>query len=131
MSNGCSQRNVGQALTSNFRLNHLNTALLANDSSVLHALILSAQALIVLHRPKDFRAEEPVPLRLESPVVDGLRLLYLPERPLANRVGRGERDAQRVEGKGILGLFEEIIEIAQVGCLLSELGSRKASYFQQ
>jgi hypothetical protein len=48
---------------------------------VLHALVLAAQALVVLDRPEDAGAEQAVPLRLEGAVVDGLGLLDLAERP--------------------------------------------------
>jgi hypothetical protein len=44
---------------------------------VLHALVLAAQALVVLDRPEDARAEQAVPLRLEGAVVDRLGLLDL------------------------------------------------------
>src|SRR5260370_40532833 len=91
-----------------------DTALLADHSAVLHALVLAAVALVVLHRPEDLGAEEPVALRLEGAVVDGFRLLHLPVRPLADLLRRRQRDADGVEGKRILRLLEEIENVLHV-----------------
>src|SRR5690606_13994992 len=74
-----------------------DAALLADDALVLHALVLAAQALIVLDRPEDARAEQAVALGLEGTVVDRLRLLDLTERPRRDLVGAGDRDADRIE----------------------------------
>src|SRR3546814_1151552 len=59
----------------------LDTAFFADDALVFHALVLAAQAFIVLDRAKDARAEQAVPLRLEGAVVDRLRLLDLAVGP--------------------------------------------------
>ena len=109
---GRRQIDVAEALAAHLRLDDLDAALLADDPAVLHALVLAAVALVVLHRPEDLRAEEPVPLRLEGPVVDGLRLLDLAVGPLADLLGRRERDANRAERKRILGLLEEAEDVA-------------------
>jgi hypothetical protein len=61
---------------------------------ILHALVLAAQALVVLDRPEDARAEQAVTLRLERAVVDGFRLLDL-------AVGPGQ-DLLRAEASEIL-----------------------------
>ena len=63
------------------RQRHLDAALLADDALVLHALVLAAQALVVLDRPEDARAEQAVALGLEGAVVDRLRLLDLAVGP--------------------------------------------------
>ncbi len=63
------QVDVAEALTAHLGLDDLDAALLADDPAVLHALVLAAVALVVLHRPEDLRAEEAVPLRLERAVV--------------------------------------------------------------
>src|SRR6185369_6310755 len=57
---------MAHALAPNLGERHLDAALLADDALVLHALVLPAQALIVLHRAEDARAEQPVALRLEG-----------------------------------------------------------------
>ena len=73
-----------EALAAHLGLDDLDAALLADDAAVLHALVLAAVALVVLHRAEDLGAEEPVALRLEGPVVDRLGLLDLAVRPLAD-----------------------------------------------
>src|SRR5205823_5632483 len=108
------QVDVAQPLAPHLALDHLDAALLAHHPAVLHALVLAAVALVVLHRPEDLRAEEPVPLRLEGAVIDGLRLLHLAVRPLADLLRRRQRDADGVEGERILGLLEEIENVLHV-----------------
>src|SRR5439155_8696356 len=89
---------VPHALAAHLGLNDLDAALLADHDPVPHALVLAPVALVVLGRPEDLRAEQAVPFRLEGPVVDGLRLLDLAVAPRADLLGRGDRDADRVEG---------------------------------
>src|SRR5262249_42093208 len=69
------QFDMAHALAPHAAERHLDRALLADDTLVLHALVLAAQALVVLDRPEDARAEQAVALGLEGAVVDGLRLL--------------------------------------------------------
>jgi hypothetical protein len=64
-----------------------DAALLADDALVLHALVLAAQALVVLDRAEDAGAEQAVALRLERPVVDRLRLFDFAEGPGKNLLG--------------------------------------------
>src|SRR5262249_26767897 len=75
----------------------LDAALLADDAAVLHALVLAAQALVVLDRAEDARAEQAVALRLEGPVVDGLRLLDLAEGPGPDALRACDRDLDLIE----------------------------------
>jgi hypothetical protein len=75
------QLDMAHALTAHARQRDFNAALLADDALVLDALVLAAQALIVLDRAEDARAEQAVALGLERPVVDRLRLLDLAEGP--------------------------------------------------
>src|SRR5690606_11532361 len=75
VGDGGRQGDVAQALTAHLGLDHLDAALLADHAAVLHALVLAAVALVVLHRPEDARAKQAVTLGLEGPVVDRLRLL--------------------------------------------------------
>ena len=108
------QLDVAQALTAHLGLDDLDAALLADDAAVLHALVLAAVALVVLHRPKDLRAEQTVPLRLERAVVDRLRLLHLAVGPLADLLRRRQRDANRAERKRVLRLLEEVEDVFHV-----------------
>src|SRR5690606_41442994 len=75
---------VAHAFAADLRQRHLDAALLADDAAILHPLVLAAQALIVLDRTEDARAEQAVALGLERPVVDGFRLLDLAIRPGAD-----------------------------------------------
>src|SRR3546814_20213277 len=45
---------------------NLDNAFFADDALVFHALVLAAQAFIVLDRAQDERAEQAVPVRLEG-----------------------------------------------------------------
>src|SRR5207342_3397637 len=64
---------------------------------VLHALVLAAQALVVLDRPEDAGAEQAVALGLEGTVVDGLRLLDLAVGPGQNLLRGRDRNPDLVE----------------------------------
>ncbi|MNC88331.1 hypothetical protein D3C83_41330 [compost metagenome] len=99
---------VTRTLAADLRVDDLDAALLADDAAVLHALVLAAEALVVLDRPEDLGAEEPVPLRLEGAVVDRLGLLHLAVGPRADLLGRSEPDLDRVELLVLLDLLEEL-----------------------
>ena len=75
----------------------LHPALLAHHAAVLQALVLAAQALVVLDRAEDLGAEQPVAFRLEGAVVDRLRLLDLAVRPRPDLLRGGESDPDRLE----------------------------------
>jgi len=69
---GARELDVAHALAAHLGERHLDAALLADDAAVLQALVLAAEALVVLRRTEDLGAEKAVPLRLEGAVVDGL-----------------------------------------------------------
>src|SRR3546814_4433907 len=75
---------MAHALAAYFRDRDFDTAFLADDALVFHALILAAQAFIILDRTKDARAEQAVTFGLERAVVDGFGLLDFAETPRAN-----------------------------------------------
>src|SRR5690606_26146594 len=91
------QLDVAHALTAHLGARDLDTAALADDALEAHALVLAAVALPVPGGAEDLLAEEPVLLRLEGAVVDGLGLLHLTVRPGTDVLGRGQADAQLVE----------------------------------
>src|SRR6202042_1162774 len=91
------QVDVAHPLTANLRAGDLDAAPLAHDSLVADALVLTAVALPVLGRTEDALAEQAVLLGLERPVVDRLRLGDLPRAPLADLLGGGKTDLDRVE----------------------------------
>src|ERR1700712_4466911 len=88
---------VAHALTTDLGPGHLDAAALTDDALEPDPLVLAAVALPVAGRTEDLLAEEPVLLRLEGAVVDGLRLLDLAVGPLPNVLGGGQADAQLVE----------------------------------
>src|SRR5688572_17257667 len=88
---------MAHAVAPHTRQGDLDAALLADDTLVFHALVLAAQALVVLDRPKDARAEQAVALGLEGAVVDGLRLLDLAVGPGKNLFRARDRNPDLVE----------------------------------
>ena len=91
------QLDMAHALAPHARQRHLDRALLADDALVLHPLVLAAQALVVLDRPEDARAEQAVALGLEGAVVDGLRLFDLAVGPGQNLFRARDRNPDLVE----------------------------------
>src|SRR5690606_22096464 len=67
------------------------------DALPIYLLVLAAVARPVLGRAEDLLAEEPFPLGLQGPVVDGLGLLHLARRPGPNLLGSGQPDLDPVE----------------------------------
>ena len=105
---------MAHALAAHLGEGHLDAALLADDAAVLHALVLAAQALVVLDRSEDAGAEQAVTLRLEGAVVDGLRLLDLAVGPGADALRAGDRDADLVEGRRALRLAQYVDQIGHL-----------------
>ena len=97
-----------QALATDLRVNDLDAALVANDTAMLHPLIFAANALEIAHGSKNLGAEQAITLRLEGPVVDGLRLLNFTVGPAADLLRRSQRDLDRVEGQRIGRFVEEV-----------------------
>src|SRR5262249_2849859 len=94
---GRGQVDVAHALAPNLLARHLDAAPLADDALVADALVLAAVALPVLRRTEDALAEEPVALRLQRSVVDGLGLGDLARGPVADLLARGKSDPDRIE----------------------------------
>ena len=88
MRDGGGQFDMAHALAPDPRQRHFDRALFADDALVLHALVLAAQALVILDRPENARAEQAVALGLEGAVVDGLRLLDFAVGPRQNLLRR-------------------------------------------
>src|ERR1700728_4195410 len=111
MCNRGGQLDVAHALAPDPRQRHFDRALLADDALVLHALVLAAQALVILDRPEDAGAEQPVALGLEGAVVDRLGLLDLAVGPRANALGAGDRDADLVKALRTADLPEDVHQL--------------------
>ena len=87
---------------------NFNAAFLADDAAILHALVLAAQAFVILDRTENAGAEQAVPFRLEGTVVDGLRLLDLAVGPRADTLRAGDRDLDLVESSAACDLVRRI-----------------------
>src|SRR5690606_8196049 len=97
-----------------FGLGDLHSALLADHSPVLHALVLATETFVVLDGTEDLRAEQPVTLRLERAVIDGLGLLHFPKGPFADHFRAGDGDLNGRKAQRIFRLIEEIKQIFHV-----------------
>ncbi len=113
MGNRAGQVDMAHALTAHLRQGDFDPALLAHDASVLQALVLATQALVVVDGTEDLGAEKPVALRLEGPVIDGLRLLDLAVGPRADHVRRRQTDLDGVELQGLALLLENLEKVFQ------------------
>ena len=91
------QFDVAHTLAANLLQGNFNTALLADNATILHALVFTAQAFVVFDRAKDTRAEQAVPFGLERPVIDGFGFLDFTERPRQDPLWRCQRDLDFVE----------------------------------
>ncbi|MCY1220819.1 hypothetical protein D9M72_328490 [compost metagenome] len=113
VSNGRSQLDVAHALAAHLGQGDFNAALLADHTAVLEALVLAAQALVVLHRAEDLGAEQAITLRLEGTVVDGLRLLHFTEGPGTDHLGRGQANTDGIELFDLTLVFQQIQQVFQ------------------
>ena len=113
VGHGRGELDVSHALAAHVGPGHLDAAALADDALEADPLVLAAVALPVAGRAEDLLAEEAVALGLERAVVDGLRLLDLAVRPLADLLGARESDPQlivEVHVQHVLLLFPLLIE---------------------
>src|SRR5437763_14101315 len=127
MRHGRGQLDMAHAIAPDLRQGDLDPAFLADDAAILHALVLAAQALVVLDRPEDASAEQPVPLRLEGAVVDRLGLLDLAVGPGADALRAGNRDPDLIEALRTGDLPEDIHQLVHRGPLSNNrLSGRRA-----
>ena len=82
-----SQFNMPHALPPDAGLGDFHAAPVADHSLVSDFLIFTAVALPVLAGPENLLAEQTVPLGLQRPVVNSLRLHYLAMGPLTDFIG--------------------------------------------
>ena len=105
------QFDVAHALAPDLGLDDLDAAFFAHHAAVPHAFVLAAVALVVLGRPEDFCAEQPVAFGFERPVIDGFRLLDLAVGPRLHQVRGSQRNTNSAEAQRVLGFFEETQKI--------------------
>src|SRR4029078_5687683 len=117
MRYGRGQLDMAHAVAAYLRQSHLDAAFLADDAAVLHALVLAAQALVILDRPENAGTEQPVTLGLESTICDRLRLLDLAVRQGADALGAGDRDTDLVEALRPRNLPEDVHQLVHRGPL--------------
>jgi hypothetical protein len=94
-------------LPSHLGLDDFHPTLLADNSSVFHSLVFAAIAFIIFGRTKNLGTEEPILLRLESPIIDRLRFLDLSMRPRFDLFWGGNRDPNSVIINRTLPFFKE------------------------
>src|SRR5204863_7450894 len=94
---GSGQLDVAHPLAPDLGARDLHAAPLADDALEPDTLVLPAVALPVPGGTEDALAEQAVLLRLQGPVVDGLRLLDLAVGPRPDLVRRGQPYPQFVE----------------------------------
>jgi len=80
------QLDVTHAIAADAGQSHFHATLFANNTAVLQALVLSAQALVVFDRAKNLGTEQTVTLWLERAVVDRFRLFHFTEGPGTDHV---------------------------------------------
>ena len=88
MGNRAGQLNMPHTLSPYFGERDFYATFLADDATVLHALVLTAQTLVIFDGAKYFGAEQSVSLGLKGPVIDSFGLFYFPERPRPHHVRR-------------------------------------------
>src|SRR5438093_12452828 len=88
---------MAEALATDFAQGDFDTALIADNSAVLHPLILAAQAFPVRDGAKNLGAEEAVALGFERAVVDGLRLGDFAMGPRTDFFRTRQADADGIE----------------------------------
>ncbi len=108
---GAGEFNMPHALAAHLGLRHLDAALLTHHAAVLEALVLAAQTLVVLHRTKDLGAEQAIPLRLEGAVIDCFGLFDLSKRPRTDSLRGSQPNADIVEIRNLILLFDEAQQI--------------------
>src|SRR3546814_1555319 len=88
---------MAHPLAADLRDRDFDTAFLADDALVFHALVLAAQAFVILDRTEDARTEQAVTLRLERAGVGRLGLLDLAVGPAADPLRPRQSDLDLVE----------------------------------
>src|SRR3546814_7008094 len=88
---------MAHPLAADLRDRDFDTAFLADDALVFHALVLAAQAFVILDRTEDARTEQAVTLRLERAVVDRLGFLDLAVGPAADPLRTRQSDLDLVD----------------------------------
>src|ERR1041385_6557578 len=89
--------NMPEALSSHAGQGDFDAALVTNDASMFHSLVLAAQALPIDYGSENTSAEQSIALGFEGPVIDGLGFGHFAMRPAPDLFGRGQRNADGIE----------------------------------
>ena len=103
MSHRAGQVDMSEVLTTNLARNNLDAAFLADDATMLHALVLAAVTLVILGRAKNLGAKETVTFRLKSTIVDRFRFFNFTERTLRTLSGEVMESRMALKFNGSLG----------------------------
>ena len=107
------QLDVAHAVAADLAARDLHAAALADDALEPDPLVLAAVALPVPRGTEDALAEQAVLLRLQGPVVDGLRLLDLAVGPRPDLIRGGQADPELIE----------VVDVQHVSCSPPQRGS--------
>ena len=107
------QFDMSHALAAYLGLNNFHAAFFTDHTAVLHALVFTAITLVILGGAENFGAKESIPLGLERPIVDGLRLFHFAEGPFADFFRRGQCNPHGVKAQRVFWLLEVAKDIFQ------------------
>jgi hypothetical protein len=85
---------------------------------MLHALVFSAIALVILNRSENLGTEKSVSFWLECPVVNGLRFFYLSMGPVPYLARRSERNSYGIETYWFLGFSKKAKQFFHISTYL-------------
>jgi hypothetical protein len=114
----CGQFYVSESLTPDLGLDYLHAALFTYYAAMLHAFVLAAITLIILYRPENLGTEKTVSLRLECPVVNGLRLLHFAMGPIPDLAGGCKRNSYCIKIYRLLGFGKKAKQFFHVSTYL-------------
>ena len=107
------QFNVTHAFAAHLGKGYFNATFVTDDPPVLHPLVFTAQTFPIRDRSKDASTEQTIPLGLECPIVDGLRLRHLTAGPGPNLLRRSQSYTNGFKVFQKLALFDLISKHSQ------------------
>jgi hypothetical protein len=110
---------MAHPLAPNPRQGDFDATFFTDNALIFHALIFAAEALIILDRSKNTRAEQTVAFRFERPVIDCLGLFDFAKGPRQNLLRRGDRDFDPIESLWLHDRVEQVHDLLVHGGLLT------------
>src|SRR5580658_613824 len=128
---GRRQLDVPQALAADFGQRDFHATLVADHSTMLHALVFAAETFPVGNRAENSRAEQAIALWLKSAVINGFRLGYFAMGPAPDFFWGCEADANGIEiSHGVCHIERartKHVPPLSYGCNAAVRGSRERS----